>query len=522
MQHHGADRCNASSKHGPLAAILLLAAMLRLWQIGESLWLDELHTAWVVSGAAGQIAERARIGNQSPLYFVLPWLTTSALGMHEWSLRLPSLLAGLGLVAAAYGLAFRFSASLIAAYTVALLVSVDRNCLFFATEARPYALVQLVAVAQLLAFWESWQQPSRAWRMAFVGLTTALFYLHYTAILLVAGPIVFVTASCFVGLPGASGSESALPWRSHRVRSLLVDLVAIALLILPAAKHLVEIGSRRSSWGLFVNQTSWLLPIDWFALDSYVAVPLGMWLTAALALAGPGRVGFADCNWRPAVLLVGWFLTPLVVVWTMTVTGLAPLYLGRYLIGAACGPILFAGLCAAGVRGRWARAGIAVVIVTYAVYAGGLVEQLREDGRLLSDRRQDWRAAVAFVNTQARTDLPVFVRSGLLEADRLREGHDPLLRACCLSPVTSIYRLQQPADNLIPLPTTGSGDLSDKQTAAIARASGAWFVINAPERSQELIRTRVLDALRTTHRSWTVLDARSFGDVAVWRVQPVN
>src|SRR5262245_42855585 len=33
-----------------LALIVGIAVLLRLWQAGESLWIDELHTSWVVSG----------------------------------------------------------------------------------------------------------------------------------------------------------------------------------------------------------------------------------------------------------------------------------------------------------------------------------------------------------------------------------------------------------------------------------------------------------------------------------------
>src|SRR5689334_1322536 len=80
-----------------LAAITVLAAVLRLWQINESLWVDELHTSWCLQAGFENVAPRAAEGNQSPLYFWLLWGVTRVLGESEFTLRLPSLLAGIAL-----------------------------------------------------------------------------------------------------------------------------------------------------------------------------------------------------------------------------------------------------------------------------------------------------------------------------------------------------------------------------------------------------------------------------------------
>jgi 4-amino-4-deoxy-L-arabinose transferase-like glycosyltransferase len=90
-----------------LTAILALGAFLRLWQAGESLWIDELHTSWVVSGKLSEVLPRAAMGNQSPLYFWGMWLLVQVTGQSEWTLRLPSLLAGIALPAAVYFLVGR-------------------------------------------------------------------------------------------------------------------------------------------------------------------------------------------------------------------------------------------------------------------------------------------------------------------------------------------------------------------------------------------------------------------------------
>ena len=125
-----------------LVLITLAAALLRLAQADESLWLDELHTAWAAMGPADEIALRAQFGNQSPLYFYLVRGAVSCFGRNEIALRLPSLLAGIALVPLVAWLTLCWTDDRIASLTAAILVSVDHYCLFYSQEARPYAIVQ--------------------------------------------------------------------------------------------------------------------------------------------------------------------------------------------------------------------------------------------------------------------------------------------------------------------------------------------------------------------------------------------
>ena len=60
------DRANRLIFSCGLLAIVSVGTAARLWQISESLWLDELHTSWVVSDTFDAIPRRAGIGNQCP------------------------------------------------------------------------------------------------------------------------------------------------------------------------------------------------------------------------------------------------------------------------------------------------------------------------------------------------------------------------------------------------------------------------------------------------------------------------
>ncbi|MCA9145967.1 MAG: glycosyltransferase family 39 protein [Planctomycetales bacterium] len=522
--------------HWPILPIIVVATLLRLWQINESLWLDELHSAWVVSGGIGEIVERAQIGNQSPLYFYLPWATTSLFGMSEWALRLPSLMAGVGLVVLAYGVAVEFTRSRVAAMACAALAALDHNFLFYSTEARPYACVQLVAAIQLLDFWRLQAGVSVKRRVIFVASTALLFYLHYTAILLVAGEVVYLLVR------GAyRKNECAYKWRA-----MAVDLLCVAAMTLPVALHVLDVGSRRTAWASFINDTALWLPVYWFSLGSYIAVPLIVCLLVSafnvaitLRRDEPGKSGSvlktmsencanvreSDASRRSVtvtVLLACWFVTPLAIVWLLTVTDVARLYLGRYVIGAALAPILLAGICVAVCRGRKRQAIAAGIIVGYAVYSSGMIQQLRYDGRLFVDRAENWCDAVRYVSDNRTWDSPVFVRSGLLEADRLGLDSSELLRAYCASPVATIYRVDRPAGEIRPLTTRDAGTLTTKDVELVEASGSAWFIINGSKTTRERCAERVVKSFAKAtpmgRQEAVVHDEKQFDQVGIFLV----
>ena len=54
-------------------AVCSLAIFLRLPSCYESLWLDELHSAWIISDGIGSVYQRSIIGHQSPCYYYVLW-----------------------------------------------------------------------------------------------------------------------------------------------------------------------------------------------------------------------------------------------------------------------------------------------------------------------------------------------------------------------------------------------------------------------------------------------------------------
>ena len=75
--------------------ILLIALILRLVLINQSLWLDESIEALALMGRMGPLLQYALADFQPPLYHFIGYFFTQLFGYSEIALRLPSLLSGL-------------------------------------------------------------------------------------------------------------------------------------------------------------------------------------------------------------------------------------------------------------------------------------------------------------------------------------------------------------------------------------------------------------------------------------------
>jgi hypothetical protein len=497
-----------------LGVLVSLGCGLRVWQARESLWVDELHTAWCAGGSLSEVAPRAAIGNQSPLFFWLEWLLVQIGGASELALRLPSLIAGTLLPAALYGLAWRWTRSNLAALVAAALVVVDPRSIFYATEARPYALIELLAAVHVAVFLEVLTRPSLALRMAFVLGAALLFHLHYTCVLFVAAEVGFWL------LARTIDSESI----RYKPAWLLIDLFYLAVLAAPAAWNVAAIAGRQENWARFVPNrpaTDILLLLPWSAAILFVLVDVDAFLRKAVPSQGRPT---ADAE-LPILLVSVWLLVPVATAWLLTVFDVARLFATRYAIASAPAAILIAALVTRLPPWPHARVTLAAAMIGLALWSGGFVPQLRKDGRLIADRREDWRSAIAWLNEQLPgRRLPVLVRSGLIEADELRLSEGPLLNDYCLLPVASLYRLQAKQSDLVPLPYSDSGRLEPDVRQLVRERGGMWLVNRASEASSASVERGLIASLetaeprRSTSQRWRIVESRSFGNVQVRRI----
>jgi mannosyltransferase len=499
-----------------LVAITLVSGGMRLWQSRESLWLDELHTGWCAVGSFAEVVPRALAGNQSPLFFWLEWLLVQLLGPSEFALRLPSLIAGTLLGVALYAAMVRWTGEPWLGVLAAWLVAVDPRQIFYATEARPYALVQLLAVLHVMLLVELIQRPSLLRRTLFVAGAVLLFHLHYTAGLLLAAELAVY-----------------LLWRSihqepllYGGKSLTLDLFFIAAFCVPALGNLQAIYGRRTNWAAFVTQQPAteildIWPAGWAALLA---------LIFADRLVIPRKAGGSlrstpatPASELPPLAVLLWLLVPLAIAWFLTATDTARLLFRRYVVVSASAATLLTVLCLRMVPFRSLQVVLGIGIAAFGLRSSFLVEQYRLDRRFIADRPDDWRGAIAHFNAAPNHDrYPVLVRSWLIEADGLHSAPSRELVDYCLYPVHSLYAIDAARSRLIPLPRSNAGQIDADTVRQIREAGGAWLILGGraelADRIERELVARVAGRppnVARQQRTWSLADRRQFGNVRI-------
>lgn len=200
-----------------LTVIMILSATLCFWGLGrQGLGFDELFTFSIAeSGPINSVGAAAR-DISPPLYFILQSMMLMVMRPSEWTLRLLSAvsctlttpvlyLAGKRLIGAQVGL------------WAAGLYAVSRMGLWYAQEARMYALFMLLSALLLLVFALLLERPT--WQRAAL-LTLVLVALEYTHVYgYLAAPILLLPVL-------------ALPWLRRRVGRLVAAASAAAVALL--------------------------------------------------------------------------------------------------------------------------------------------------------------------------------------------------------------------------------------------------------------------------------------------------
>lgn len=487
---------------GSITLVLLLAALIRTAQFRESLWVDELHTSWACLGTWADVWERALEGNQSPLYFWGLKVGCSLASPTEAMLRLPSLVAGMLLVLAAYVWTQQTWRCHVTAVTVSWVLALDPVSAFYAQEARPYAWLQLGTLVLLGLSWK-WSEvrdsePSVS-RLAlqWMACGAALFYLHYTSALCVG--------ALWAGLLWRAWRDAMA---KVRMRPILWAGAGWLGLVLPAAGLLLTIYGHRNSWTPYISRQ---LPSNWSTmlltviLLPYAAVCLE-WVVASRKRGcgdgvgqEPARLAEAEARrWRRVDRLLIWGVAgPLWVAWLATATGWIPLLSTRYLLGSWTLMLLLGTGNLARLKSRRLRYLTLTLILVLAVNHSQMIAQIRWDGRTLGDRREPWREWVAELNRRSssaaaarRPARCVLLFPGLVEDKRLLEPEaESWLAEYCCFPLRGLYPYRGP---VMALPTHRR--LTQPQLAQVFEhptlvSHGAtWVVIRArPATAQRMI-----------------------------------
>ena len=372
-----------------LALPTAVASVFALWRLGElPFWRDEVAT--IVScnrSLAGTLAVLWHREANMTLYYLFMngWLR---LGHGELWARLPSAVFGIAAVPITVLLARRaFDDSL--AVIAGLLLATNSLLMWYAHQARSYALVVLLAALSGLLLVRAVDRGGSARWAGFVAAATAMVYCQSLAVLVVLAQV----GSLLVLWPSLGRTRRTVGWSA----------AAWALLVSPAVAYAVLAGH---------GQIDWLKRPDWPALvqtaGAFFNSPvLGAGLGLLIVVVAVQTVALARQEGRSrAVWLRGfvlaWAGAPPAV--TFVASQVRPVFLDRFLIGALPAALIAAAL---GITALRKRAVVAVVTGAIVLYGGfGLVTQSRPawlHGPGHGPQKEDLRAGAAFV---ARHQLP--------------------------------------------------------------------------------------------------------------------
>jgi hypothetical protein len=283
---------------GPLVAILIIGAALRISQVHQSLYGDELWS-WVgaTKHSFGGMLDWVRSDQEitPPLFTSLAWLSAK-LGDPTTLIRLPSVLAGIATIPLVYAIAVRgFGRGV--ALTASALAALSPFLAYYSVEARAYGLaIALVAASTLAMLFALERDRPWIWWIAYGACSCAAMYTHYTAVYVLA--VQFAWLAWF--RPGA------------RLPATLANVGAAAVFLLWLPGFLEDLDSpAQQAFGLLVPFTPHTLNVFTSAFAfGHPAAGLhtfyGTWAEAALlgglaiALAGAVASALARRSGQPA------------------------------------------------------------------------------------------------------------------------------------------------------------------------------------------------------------------------------
>lgn len=279
-----------------VAGLAGVAAWLRLHTlVTHGFWFDEVLTA-IGAQSLAWIVYTPQIFGHPPMQYVLAWASAHAGAAGEWA-RTPFVVAGIACVAAVAQLGRRLCGPTVG-LVAALLLAIAPFHVELSQLARPYAPLLLLAVLSVLALVRALGRGwPRDW-LAFSSLAALALYTHYLAVHLVLLEAV-MAAVWVVRARGRGGAAAVL------------SLGGVGLLFLPWLPYVTRLVEGQSGSGH--------VPLSTLAgLSLHVLVPqfLG---PGAVGLMGLGLAAWGVVALRPriALLLGGWLLGPLVLIWLL-------------------------------------------------------------------------------------------------------------------------------------------------------------------------------------------------------------
>jgi uncharacterized membrane protein len=383
---------------GGLVALLMLVALAIRLAIPRGIWLDEaISIRQAHLSLPDLIQDLAHTDRHPPLHHVVLWVVQRMAGDGDFAMRVPSIVAGVALVAVVY----RLGAELFDRRTglvAALLTTLSPILVWYSQEARGYALEALFCALAVLGCVRAIQRGRPGdWALHAVASALAL-WTHWFAVFVVLATEGLLLAELVRRRRLHVRLREWLTGWALSTLALLCQLVPLGVL---AASQVRATGTgggyagAASSGADGVSFYTTVANVSWglfgFHPDAVTRVLSAVWpllMLAALVLLGRGVS-------RPAGVVLACSAGPVVALLMLGVVSPDVLDVRYFVAAVPAALVLIARLATSWPRTRRGR--LAVGAVLALVLAGGLVDQqLNPD----NPRRYDFREALS--RAQAR------------------------------------------------------------------------------------------------------------------------
>lgn len=386
-----------------LICLFSLGALLRIYNFWvPDLSVDEYGTWWVASGSWPDVIHRViSNGTQSPFYYSIIKLSTDLIGAGPVSLRLPSILFGIGILGLAYPLGNRIFNDRHAALLALAAFAVNETIIIYSQDARPYVLALFLTMLSFLFYVSMLREQKKIYQFGYVLATSAAYYAHYLFGFIVVIQILhlFITRG----------------WSWLSEKRWLYPLIGMALLCLPGLPQFFSLFMRRQTLN-WVPPQPWTAPIK-LAIDYFDPYILSATVLAVLITGFSGSNKEERENPAGRILLLLWFFLPFLgfalIPPLFGVTLLNP----RYVISALPAALFIMGwLMASAIRVGWRKwAPLAAFLVFTLILS--LAPTLKRTETFAPWPRQGWAKAADLLKTFGRPDDLVFFQAGFIEGN---------------------------------------------------------------------------------------------------------
>jgi len=379
----------------PVLLVLLVAAGLRLYRLGDGLWFDEIQTLVdYVRLPFSQLLTTYDSQNQHLFYSLLAKLSTLVLGEGAFSLRLPAALLGVASLWALYRFARTVGPRREALLAMAIL-AVSYHHVWFSQNARGYTGLLLGTLLGSWALMRLLSDDAAGGRwIALYAISMALAaYTHVTAVL-----ISVAHAAIIAALAVPAGRTRA--WHRPVVALALSAVLGLALY----APVLPQFIGTLLAQSPHAAATDWQNPL-WLIAETAAGLARGLpggWVGLVTG-AGVGIAGVVSFTRRSPALMAMMVLPAVLTAGVMIGLGhnLWPRFFffsaGFAVLIVARGTFALAGL-ALGTRGQTAATAVLLLLAT-----GSALTVPRAWGP-----KQDYAGAAGYIDRHRKPDDAIF------------------------------------------------------------------------------------------------------------------